>query len=60
VALALSGGVAPGADLPEIQKRGALRVLVSPDEAPEAPGRIVRSEGRVASRTIRASLNGRG
>jgi ABC-type amino acid transport substrate-binding protein len=36
VALALSWGTAPGADLPEVQKRGALRVLVSADESPEA------------------------
>jgi ABC-type amino acid transport substrate-binding protein len=36
VALALVCGTASGADLPEIQKRGALRVLVAADESPEA------------------------
>jgi ABC-type amino acid transport substrate-binding protein len=36
VALALSCRFAAGADLPEIEKRGTLRVLVSADEAPEA------------------------
>jgi ABC-type amino acid transport substrate-binding protein len=34
--LALSCRVAVGADLPEIEKRGTLRVLVSADESPEA------------------------
>jgi ABC-type amino acid transport substrate-binding protein len=36
VALALSFRAGAGADLPEVEKRGTLRVLVSADEAPEA------------------------
>jgi ABC-type amino acid transport substrate-binding protein len=35
-ALALVCGTASGADLPDVQKRGTLRVLVAADESPEA------------------------